>query len=349
MPISRGCGPVSWLVAPDSFKGTFSAREVADSLASGLEAHGCAVDVCPLADGGEGTLDVLIDALGGSIEHAPARDPLGRTIKGRFGLLTDGVTAVVETAEASGLGLVAEHERDAELASSAGTGDLIAAAARSGAQSILVAVGGSACTDGGLGAITAIRAAGGLDGTSLVVLCDTRTVFERAAVVFGPQKGANRETISRLEARLNRIAERFPRDPRGVPMSGCAGGLSGGLWACFDARLRSGAQLILDAVRFDERARAAGHVVTGEGRLDTQSIDGKLLSVVARRARTVGARAYAVVGQLRLSDDELDELGIDGGAVEASSLGQLRDAGGRLGRSLSSRPGALAGGPAVVA
>jgi glycerate kinase len=338
-----------WLVAPDSFKGTFTATQVADALAAGLRAAGCTTDCCPLADGGEGTMQVLLDALGGTVERLAARDPLGRAIAAQLGLLDNGRTAIVETAEASGLGRVAAHERDAEAATSAGTGDLIAAAARLGAERILVAVGGSACTDGGRGAIEAIYAAGGLRGARLEVLCDTRTPYEDAATVFGPQKGADADTVKRLTARLGNLVRSFPRDPRGVPMTGCAGGLSGGLWGCFDARLRSGADAVLDAVRFDARARVAGHVVTGEGCLDAQSVDGKLVSVVARRARAAGALTHAAVAWLRLTDRELDALGIDGLAIEASSRAELIQAGERLGRFLSSRPVALVGQQAAVA
>jgi glycerate kinase len=291
---------------------------------------------------------VLLDALGGTTHRVRAHDPLMRTIEARLGLLHDGRTAIVETAEASGLGRLVFHERDAEAATSAGTGDLIAAAARLGAERILVAVGGSACTDGGRGAIDAIYAGGGIRTARLEVLCDTRIPFERAAVVFGPQKGANARAVRRLTLRLRDLVGTFQRDPSGVPMTGCAGGLSGGLWACFDAQLRSGADAVLDAVGFDERAARAGRVVTGEGALDRQSIDGKLLSVVARRATAAGASTHAVVGQLRLTDDELAGLGIERRTIEASTREQLREAGERLGRSLSSRPRSLAGEQTAV-
>ena len=349
MPADAPSAPTGWLVAPDSFKGTFTAPQVAAALAAGLQAAGAEVDLCPLADGGEGTLRVLLEAIGGMTRRFTARDPLGRRIEGEVAFLDDGVTAVVETAEASGLGRVGEHERDGEEASSAGTGDLIAAAAANGARRILVAVGGSACTDGGRGAIGAIEAAGGLRGARLAVLCDTLTTFENAAVVFGPQKGADEAAVSRLTARLYETARSFPRNPCGRPMTGCAGGLSGGLWAWFDAQLRSGADAVLDVVGFDSRARRAGRVLTGEGCLDSQSVDGKLVSVVARRARAAGATTNAVAGQLRLTGEELTRLGIDGDAIAASSLEQLRDAGERFGRSLSSRPGALAGSTEVAA
>src|SRR5947199_313253 len=151
------------LVAPDAFKGTFRAPEVAAAIGRGIEAAGFEPpDLCPIADGGEGTMEALVIALGGETAGAPVRDPLGREIRAGFALLEDGATAVVEVAEASGLGLVAEHERDAEAATTHGTGDLIAAAVDAGAGVVLVAVGGSATTDGGAGAIEALREAGGL-------------------------------------------------------------------------------------------------------------------------------------------------------------------------------------------
>ena len=151
------------LVAPDSFKGTFRASEVAAAIGRGLERAGLVPpDLCPVADGGEGTTDALLPALGGETAAAPAHDPLGREMQAGFALLEDGGTALVEAASASGLGLVAEDERDAEAASTYGTGELICAAVDAGAAVVLVAVGGSATTDGGAGALEAIEAHGGL-------------------------------------------------------------------------------------------------------------------------------------------------------------------------------------------
>ncbi len=149
-------------------------------------------------------------------------------------------------------------------------------------------VGGSATTDGGSGAIRAIERAGGMGEARLVVLCDVRTPFEDAARVFGPQKGAGPDDVERLTARLNAMARRFARDPRGVPMTGAAGGLSGGLWAAFGAELVPGAAFVLDEVGFDARMRAARAVITGEGKLDMQSLVGKVVSEVATRARQSG-------------------------------------------------------------
>ncbi|MGH2919674.1 MAG: glycerate kinase, partial [Solirubrobacteraceae bacterium] len=237
------------LVAPDSFKGTFDAATVADALAAGLERAGWDADRCPVADGGEGTMAILVGALGGELVPATASDPLGRPVDCRFGLVGD--SAVVETAQASGLALVAPDERDPERASTRGTGEMILAAVAAGAQEIHVAAGGSATTDGGAGAIEAIRAGGGLGAARLVVLCDVETAFEDAPRIFGPQKGADPATVARLEQRLARFAAELPKDPRGVPATGAAGGLSGGLWAAFGAELRPGAPAVLDALGVD--------------------------------------------------------------------------------------------------
>src|SRR5919198_5928042 len=252
------------LLAPDSFKGTFRATEAAAAMARGLEAAGIlAADRCPVPDGGEGTMEALLLALGGETAGARVHDPLGREIAAGFALIEGGATAIVETAQASGLALVAEEERDAEAASTYGTGELILAAAQTGARVVLVSVGGSATTDGGAGALEAIREGGGLGGVKLVVLSDVRTPWERAAAVFGPQKGADPAAVRRLARRLARLAGRLPRDPRGVPMTGCAGGLSGGLWAAFGARLRPGAAVVLDAIGFDTRVPGVSGVILG--------------------------------------------------------------------------------------
>jgi glycerate 2-kinase len=319
--------PETVLVAPDSFKGTLSAVEVARSLGDGLRAGGRPVDLCPIADGGEGTLEALTEPLGAALRRVPATDPLGRAIEARLAI-GDGL-AVVETAAASGLHLVAEAERDAFAASTAGTGELILAAVAAGARTIYVGVGGSATTDGGAGAIRSIERGGGLDGAKLTVLCDVRTRFADAAHVFGPQKGADPDTIRRLTARLHRLAREWPRDPRETPMTGAAGGLAGGLWAVYGAQLVPGAAFVLDALDFDRRMRAAHAVVTGEGRLDEQSLVGKAVSEVATRARQAGVPCHAVVGV-----NALDRFGariLDLQSVtEAGTVRQLTAAGRRL-------------------
>jgi len=287
------------LVAPDSFKGTFSAPEVAALVRDGLLERGREAVALPVADGGDGTLDVLAGSLGAKRLRATVSDPLGREVEAEFGLA--GTTAIVEMARASGLGLVDERERDAYAASSRGTGELIVAAVKAGADDVILGVGGSATTDGGEGAIQAIRDAD--VSPRIRIASDVRTPWERAARTYGPQKGADAATVRRLERRLERAARAAPKDPRGIPMTGAAGGLAGGLWAYFGARLEPGAALVLDVLGFNDSMRQARFVVTGEGRLDAQTLTGKAVAEVATRCRQSGVACHAVVG-----DEELDRF-----------------------------------------
>jgi len=323
--------PETILVAPDSFKGTFTAAEVADAIAGGLEEGGRPVDRCPVADGGEGTMDALAAAHGGQPVTVTAHDPLGREREAT--LMLAGRDAFVDTAAASGLHLVAPGERDAWAASTYGTGELIAAAVGAGARTVHLGVGGSATTDGGTGAIDALRDAGGLDGARLVVLCDVRTPYEDAARVFGPQKGAGPDDVRRLTRRLadraRSLHARTGRDPRGREMTGAAGGLSGGLWAAFNAELVPGAAFVLDAVGFDPRMRVARCVITGEGRLDEQSLVGKLVSEVATRARQGGVPCHVVCGTRELDAMGARVLDLER-VLEATNAEQLEAAGRRL-------------------
>jgi glycerate kinase len=244
------------------------------------------------------------------------------------------VTAVVETAEASGLGLVPAAARDPERASTFGTGQLILAACAAGARTVLVAVGGSATTDGGRGAIEAIDQGGGLRGTSLRVLCDVRTPYEQAAQVYGPQKGADREAVGRLTARLHEVAAGLRRDPRGRPWTGCAGGLSGGLWGAFDAELIPGAAAVLDAVDFDARLGRATLVFTGEGRIDSQSLDGKITGEIIARCVRAGVPVHAIVGRNGLNTEPLDLASV----TEAGTLEAIEHAAAELVAGFEARP-----------
>jgi glycerate kinase len=289
------------LVAPDSFKGTLSAARVAAAIARGLRDGGREAVELPVADGGEGTLDVLVGALGGELVNVSVSDPLGRPVDASFALLADG-TAVVEAARASGLSLVAEGERDAFAASTRGTGELIAVAAEAGATRVIVTVGGSATTDGGAGALAALDEASAKP--KLEVWCDVRTAWEDAARVFGPQKGADADTVKRLTRRMAKLAAGAPKDPRGVAMTGAAGGLAGGLWAFRGAQLVPGAPAVLNAIGFDDLMRGAMLVVTGEGRLDRQTFAGKAVFEVATRARQSGVACHAVVGSSELEPFE---------------------------------------------
>jgi glycerate kinase len=339
------------LVAPDSFKGTFSAVAVADAIARGLERAGVEADRCPVADGGEGTLDALLVALGGRLERVTVRGPLGDPVEACFALLGDPQhasepqraplagphraslaaprraplagpqRALLEMASASGLALVSDL--DPWNASTYGTGQLIRAAVEAGAREVLVGVGGSATVDGGRGALEAI--AGNLDGARIVVLCDVRTEWERCAEIYGPQKGADEAMVARLAARLDAFASELQRDPRGVPMTGAAGGLSGGLWGGLGAELQPGAPYVLDALGFDARLREADAVVVGEGRIDAQSAMGKIVGEIAGRARAASVPVHALVGRNELTA----EIGL-ASVTEATTLAELEAAGERL-------------------
>lgn len=320
------------LIAPDSFKGTFTAEEVATAIAEGVLAAGGEADLCPLADGGEGTMRTLVSSSGGTTMKVEAHDPLGRPIEADFGLIDNGSTAIVEMAEASGMGLVKPEERDAEAASTYGTGELLAAAASTGAGRILVAVGGSATTDGGAGCLEAVWTAGGIGDAELVVLCDVTVPWEMSPSMFAPQKGADPGAVSRLEDRLAKLAKELPRDPTGVQRTGAAGGLAGGLWAGLGAELVSGADWMLDAAGYDERARRADVVVTGEGRLDRQSSQGKLIGAILERTNRTGGTTIAAVGQNDLDEIAFKEMGLTA-VVEASTASELTAFGSTLATS----------------
>jgi glycerate kinase len=241
--------------------------------------------------------------------------------------------AVVETASASGLSLIAEPERDPERASTYGTGELIVAGSRR-ASTILVGVGGSATTDGGRGALEAIEAGGGLGEARLACLCDVRIPWELAARAFAPQKGADQATVARLSARLEQYATELPRDPTGVPLTGAAGGLAGGLWAAYGAELADGARYIATRVGLDDRLRDAAAVVTGEGQLDATTLEGKTVSEVARRAATARVPVHAVVGRDASTAAERRALGL-ASVREASTPEELAAAAAALARDLA--------------
>jgi glycerate kinase len=258
------------LVAPDSFKGTYSAAEVAKAISEGITDGGGHAVQLPVADGGEETFDALCRSLRASAVSVDVVNSWGEPLRAVIGVTEEGA-AVVEVAQANGLtaGRITPH--DAVAASTYGTGMMIAAAVSFGAEQVLVAAGGSATTDGGAGAVDAITEAGGLRGARITVLSDVTTSFLDAPRVFGPQKGADSAAIGTLEDRLAALAQSFPRNPAGVPRTGAAGGLSGGLWAHFEADLVSGADAVLDAGGFDRCLASAEAVIVGEGRLDSQT------------------------------------------------------------------------------
>jgi glycerate kinase len=296
------------LVAPDKFKGTLTAAEVAGAIATGLAEHGIDADVCRIADGGEGTLDVVLEARGGEVVEVTASDALGRQIDSRFALLDEN-TALVQSSDAIGLELIPDLERDALAASSRGAGELIAAAAAAGVRDVFVGVGGTATTDGGAGAIEVLRERG-LVGKSgrlkncprITALCDVRAAWEQAPTVFAPQKGADAAAVKLLSARLAALAALLPQNPSAKLMTGAGGGLAGGLWAACGAELKSGAGFVLEVAGFTPRMLASRAVITGEGSLDRQTLLGKAVGEVATRARQAGVPCHGIVGRMEMTE-----------------------------------------------
>lgn len=284
------------VAAPDKFKGTASAAAVAGAVADAARACGWRCDEVPLADGGEGTLEVL----GGPNRSTLVSGPLGDPVRAGWRLSRG--AAVIEMAAASGLELVGGAEgNDPMAASTTGTGELIAAALDAGARRILVAVGGSATTDGGLGALRALSPLSRLRGVEIVVACDVTTRFLDAAEVFAPQKGASPSQVELLRRRLERLAQIY-RDEHGIDVTelvggGAAGGLAGGL-AAIGARLTSGFEAVADHVGLDDLVEGADLVVTGEGFLDELSFDGKVVGGVVEMAGSLDVPVLAIAGEV---------------------------------------------------
>ena len=294
------------LACPASLKGVLSAPEAAAALAAGLGRSGAVqAEELPVADGGEGTAEVLRSALRGDWRSAEVSDPLGRAIEARFLVLPDG-TAVVESAEAIGLGRLAPEERDPLRASSRGLGELILAACAERPRELLVCLGGSATVDGGAG----LREVLGALPVRTTVACDVRNPLlgERgAARAFGPQKGATPAAVEELERRLTAIPELA--SVAGLPGAGAAGGLGGAL-AALGGRLVAGAELVLARMGFRERVRGAALAVTGEGTVDRSSTEGKAPGEVQRVCREEGVRCAVFGGRIAepLEHAELHEL-----------------------------------------
>jgi glycerate kinase len=314
------------LIAPDSFKETMTATEAAEAMRRGvLRAMPSAdVDLCPVADGGEGILEALVTATGGEARSTTTVGPLGEPLKAAWGLLGDGKTAIVEMAQAAGLALVPPAQRDSMRTTTFGVGELIRAALDACVSRIIVGIGGSATNDAGAGMAQALGVrfdditmplTGGhlaaikhidlsgrdrrLDHTDIVVACDVNNPLfgpEGAAHVYAPQKGATPGSVEALDRGLRHLATLVPNvDPK-LPGAGAAGGLGFGLVAFCGAKLVRGIELVLDAVKFDERVARADLVLTGEGRIDGQSIRGKVCIGVAQAAAKHHKPTIALVG-----------------------------------------------------
>jgi glycerate kinase len=333
------------LVAPAPFKGACTGPNAARAIAAGVRhgAPGVVTVELPVADGGEGTRDALVACREGQLRGFPALDPLGRAIDAGVGLLP-GHVAVVELASASGYERLRDDERDPEATSTYGTGQLIRAALDFNPTTIVVAVGGSATTDGGMGLVRALGghfldASGheltgigadaarvqridlsGLDprlaNVAIRVACDVRNPLcgpNGAAAVFGPQKGATPQAVARLDAGLAQfasvLAATFGIDITDMPRAGAAGGAAGGMHAMLGAQLVSGADVVLDVIGFDTHLEGADLVITGEGRLDGQSREGKAAVAVAERAGLRHVPTVALCGQVGLGPRAIAEAG----------------------------------------
>ena len=291
------------LAAPDKYRGTLSAPEAAHAVAGAAAAAGWDCDLAPVSDGGEGFLDVFSGL--GTAQVARVSGPLGGEIRARWVLGRDPdnparPVAFVESALAIGLSLVGGPAgNDPVRASSAGLGQLVAAAVQAGAKQVIIGVGGSATTDGGLGAVETLVPSGRPPRAEVVVACDVETKFLDAAAVFSPQKGAGPAQVALLGRRLERVAQlyadRFGVDVRHMPGAGAAGGLAGGL-AAIGATLVPGFDLVADRLSLAERVANADLVVTGEGYLDEQSFAGKAVGGVARLAAAAGVPVLIVAG-----------------------------------------------------
>jgi glycerate kinase len=323
------------VVAPDKFKGSLSAPEAARAIARGVASvvPRAEIDPAPMADGGEGTVEALVAATGGSFREAVVTGPLGEPIRASFGMLGDGRTAVVEMAAASGLVLVPRDRRDPWRATTRGTGELLLAALDAGARRVIVGIGGSATNDGGaglgqalgyrlldasgrdlgpgggaLGSLDRIDPGGRdprLDGVEVAIACDVDNPLcgpRGASAVYGPQKGATPELVAALDRNLDHFARIVARDLgpaiRDLAGAGAAGGLGGGLVAFASGRLEPGVALVIDAVDLARRLEDADLCLTGEGAIDASSAFGKTAVGVARLARGLGCPTIALAGTI---------------------------------------------------
>lgn len=325
------------VICPDSFKGSLSSSEAADAIERGILRCGLSMPVevlkVPVADGGEGTAEVLARALGGRFVEVDVHDPLMRPIRASFVISGDRKTAVVEMAAASGLCLLKEDERNPRITTTYGTGELIVAAVNSGVKRILICIGGSATNDGGSGAVSALggrfldssgselpHGGASLAGLSRIdrtgfsfpvgevavtVACDVTnplTGIKGASAVYGPQKGADTQMVAELDAALSRYGQIVERDLHvsvfDMPGAGAAGGLGAGLAAFLMADLRSGINMVLDAVGFDELLSDTDLVITGEGCIDAQTAYGKTIGGILNRTRALQVPVIAFGGSV---------------------------------------------------
>ena len=326
-------------IAIDSFKGSLSSREAAEAFAEGFSTchPDCVIRKVTIADGGEGTVEAIVETLGGKYITLEVHDPLMRPTKACYGLIDGGTTAVIEMASASGLPLLHPDERNPWLTSTYGTGEMIADAVNRGCRKFLIGIGGSATNDGGMGLLQALgyrfldaegellegrgatlgrvasidgsRALAGLATSNFIVACDVTSPLcgpTGAAHIFAPQKGADAAMVERLDKGMRNYAdvvEQFcGRNIANMAGAGAAGGLGGGLYALLGAELRPGIDMVLEAMRFDEIVAGSDLVITGEGHIDHQTVMGKAPSGVLRYASAQGIPTIAIGGAVTWCD-----------------------------------------------
>ncbi|OIK09824.1 glycerate kinase [Bacillus sp. MUM 13] len=336
------------VIAPDSFKESMTAMQAADSIEKGFRRIFKSAEIIkvPLADGGEGTVQALINATGGNIIEKEVTGPLGERVNAKFGIFGNGEKAVIEMAAASGIHLVPYEKRNPLYTTTRGTGELILAALDAGAKHIILGIGGSATNDGGAGMAKALgiklmdesgREIGD-GGGALGKLCsidlsdaDPRlrhirveaacdvdiplTGEKGASAIFGPQKGADREMVVLLDNNLERYAavieKELGKKVKDVPGSGAAGGLGAGLLAFLPAELKRGSKIIIEAVNLMEHIRDASILITGEGKIDDQTLLGKTPIGAARLARTFNVPVIAIAGNVSYNSEEFTQQGIN--------------------------------------
>ncbi|QGH60234.1 glycerate kinase [Serratia proteamaculans] len=336
------------VIAPDSFKESLSAMAVAEAIERGFRQIYPQVQYVklPMADGGEGTVDSMVAATGGEIVRVEVTGPLGQPVSAFYGLLGEGETAVIEMAAASGLHLAPKERRDPRITTSYGTGELILAALERGVKTIILGIGGSATNDGGAGMMQALGARllddqqqplppGGaaltrlaqidlsavdprLQQVSVTAACDVDNPLcgpHGASAVFGPQKGATPEMVTQLDAALSHFGSLLQqvtgREVLNAPGAGAAGGMGAALLGMLNARLRPGIEIVIETLRLEEALRDADLVITGEGRLDSQSIHGKTPIGVARVAKRHGLPVIGIAGSLSKDYQVVHQHGID--------------------------------------
>lgn len=354
---------MKFILAPDKYKGSLSGREFCETVAQGIYKVFPKAEILnkPLADGGDGTIDVVADYLNASKMNVKVKDPLFREITAQYLLSEDGKTAFIEMSEASGYKLLQKSEMNCMRTTTLGTGEMISDALQRGAQTILLGIGGSATNDGGMGMARALgymfldsngnelepigenlakvkeinqdKVNPRLSDAKIQVACDVNNPFygeSGAAKIYGAQKGASEEDIEFLDMGLKNFSKilksSFDMDVQNISGAGAAGGVGGGAVVFLNAELVSGVDLIMQLANFDEALQGADWVITGEGQLDGQTLSGKTISGVIRSAKKQNVPVAAFCGSVDVNIDEMHQMGLDYAVSILNQIGNLEEA-----------------------